>query len=393
MFCPRCGNPITPGKRFCGRCGAKIEAAPDLPEAEKSAGPEERKEVFSPSVFPLRPEENAPAPSAETPIAPRAAASAEAPVQKKKKSNAGRIVLSVFLAVLFAVSLLLSSVLTVIRVSFSKEGVEECVDSLDLASLELPLGVYGDRVKLSRYLYDELKNQVKDLTQEKIETFLSLPALKNALKDGIEVYRGYLIDGKDTNGLTSDFIVEYLLSHEKELEEAILSSGLAASAEDLHLDRESLEKNIRKEIGESLTIDRLIYGAEKEAGLAAFAVSAFSTVAAWVVVLLLLVFLFLVNRRALRAAVCASGIATGVVGGVLLIGHLASRYWLKIASLSYLKPLYDATLSPRIRTCAIVLLGLFAVAMTVTALLSSPRKKKGKTPSPGEENSISENKE
>lgn len=52
MFCQRCGNSVSPGKKFCGRCGSKIEIDPLASEEEISPlDPDKKSEslhAFSP---------------------------------------------------------------------------------------------------------------------------------------------------------------------------------------------------------------------------------------------------------------------------------------------------------------------------------------------------------
>lgn len=174
MFCSKCGREIVSGYKFCSGCGATVE------------------------------EDTAPQPTKTY----------EASVSKsksKKRKSEGKVVLSVFLAIV----LFFLVVAVILSVGFrrfsSEDAIKEMVECADIANIDIS-EITGERnQELDEFIYDVANEKMPGvLSKQELRDILESRKTKEYIAGIINDSLDYLLTGKGSIEISSDDVIELL---------------------------------------------------------------------------------------------------------------------------------------------------------------------------------------
>lgn len=344
--CAKCGTEIQEGGRFCPKCGSPVEAAPSsaapLNPAPSSAAP---LNTVPSSAAPLNtPPSNADAAPAFAGSMPAAQTVAggevqqQAPVlteskKKGKKLTAGSVILSIFISLLLIVLGTGTSVLFIIRLGLGKTAIESAVNKVDFAEMQTS-ALSGSRDKnetLPELIYDNISSNFRSHMPDRkeaikaIEDFLEEDFIQEFVAAKTSDYVTDMLQGTGDGKIEVEEIMDLLEDHRRDLNKLIQTDYKLTDRdfEDIayHLTRNvDLDDYAVSELREENSVLDMIkwIGSILVLGLLLG------------VCVLLIVVLFLVNRRFRRTMVylgvsfvligildCVAGVMLGMLSGML----------------------------------------------------------------------------
>ncbi len=222
MYCKNCGNKLEDGSIFCGKCGYAISSAAFAAEEQASNEHNLRDTDTIEETIPI--EVDCAAESAIssqdseiaslTPSLTTQTTESNRSKSKKKHSHKQGIVsciVSVLLCILLIGALFVSTLITVIRVSLSEDNCNEWINELELDEIEIPYedGDYRSvTVLLQKWL--RIYGNQDYLSKSAVKSILNNSRTKRFVKNIVEDYRAFLLEGKSGEGLSIDEFVSFV---------------------------------------------------------------------------------------------------------------------------------------------------------------------------------------
>lgn len=289
------------------------------------------------------------------------------------RGNVGRVILSILLSLVLLVSLLASTLVTVLRASVSDDNLAEVISNIRFSGLKLgglgerksartrvaersaavrqsavagSLGVAvrsdtphtaslmsfddlegidlddlptDDMDDLADYLYDMTRDQPgwEDVKKENIEEALDHPLVDEFLTEMATDYTAVIVKGEDGEGkgLTPDKVTDFVMEHEEEIQQIVEDAGYKG---EFKLDEEKIRTSIADSIGDTYAPENIARDYSEAVTAFRLVVSLPVIIVLWFITALLVVLIFVVNKRRLSAVLSCVGIPALIVGLVYL---------------------------------------------------------------------------
>ena len=325
-YCQHCGTKLTDADRFCFNCGAPAvsepvqQEFPEEPVQEETQQPQTSQEqTFQHQSWQIPAQEQ----SATPPVQPWKPEPAPAQPKPLPRRKGGTIFLSVLVGIL-AASLLLGACFTfILRTGLTKENVNSTLQRIDLEEIPAKdlFGSEAGSKSLAKWICQELNevipeamnisySQWEDITPRELRELLEKTSLLEFASECAEEIAGELFwdDGKFS--LDEDDIADFYKDNRKYLEKefpvSLNNNGLRLAA------RQTLRVIGTDEISLSDLDISLREGLE----LAGVALSLGLIACAVVFVILMIVQIFVINRKYPLSAIHDAGVVL-VVGTIL----------------------------------------------------------------------------
>lgn len=225
LKCTQCGTEIQPGGRFCPKCGCAISTEQGIQVTGMTQG-----------------------------VADSCSVQTVAPVQsegeKKKKSSAVSVILSIFVSLLLILLGTAASAVFIVRLGLMPSAIENAVSEVEFAELKTGAlsGSGNKRETLPELIYDSLSPQIqlqmidRDTAIEAIEDIMEEDFVQEFVAEKVNDYVTDILMDSGDGEIKVDEVVSFLKDNKKDLE-GLLNDTYHFSDADFEAVEEYLTEN------------------------------------------------------------------------------------------------------------------------------------------------------
>lgn len=378
MLCPNCGAQLSDGMLFCPECGSPVgssqftEAIPVSQYAQAPAEPQ----AWPRSQMPLDWEQSQPQePAWEQ---PQQTPAEKAPKKKieHKRPGAGVIVLCIFLCLLLFLSGFYAAILGTIRLTLTRDNIEAMVEEYDADEITMPGTEDGEVVSLAEFIEEIGGTDFKKdygFSRRALEKLLDKSYLRDFISDTAAGYADNLLRGKRASYLSRESVLEFFEDHDKDIFETVDYSFLgraSAYGGELYYDKtkpinteevDAVFEQIGLEEDEEASWKWIGKQTGVDFSLISTLLSIFVLIGAIALAVILIVLIFLANKKTPYSAFTFTGVTCMILGGLLTLAGGAGLVYSAISKIT----LFKIALNP----FALRLLIVGAVILLVGVLL------------------------
>lgn len=223
MYCSKCGSLIKEGQIFCSSCGAPAAQKTTDNFIEEDFVPEVALDQdmtlqMEDSVQPVMQPSAPPQPGAQSQQGKKTKKNKPEKTKNPKKKSAGKIVLSVLLGMILFILVSAMVLLVGVRKFSSKEKIEEMVEHVDLADIDIS-DITGERhQQLAEFIYEIADESMPGaLSRAELRRILRSSETKEYIAGVVEDSFRYILTGKGRILIGSDDIIELIRDNDVEL--------------------------------------------------------------------------------------------------------------------------------------------------------------------------------
>ena len=249
---------------------------------------------------------------------------------KNKKVPGGAVAGSVVISLLIAVMLAYTAFIFVVNRIFTENFIRETISNVRIEQIEIPITVDGKTYNnISEVVVDKLNENNEDVqvTDEDVQKFFDESGIDDILSEKLNMGLDAIMNGEEATLLTKQEIMDFVEENEELVEETL---KVEITEEHKAKLEEELEENDIEEVFTTKTITNTIY--ETELNPIAVVIKGFRTffsvgmiVGGYIVVVLLWVGIFFLNKRQAWYAGPYFGIPAIVVGAEISVTALTVK--------------------------------------------------------------------
>ncbi len=249
---------------------------------------------------------------------------------KNKRVHGGAIAGSVIIAIIITMILFSETFILVVNRIFTSKFIAETISNVRFEEIEIPVEVNGRTYdSISDAVVGEIQesNPEADIAIEDVETFFEESGVSDLLGEKMSLAIDAIMNNEETAILTNEEIMQFVEDNEQLVEDTF---DIEITEEDKKQLETELEESRIEEIFTTQTITSTIYETEENPLMDIVKVmkTFFSTtllIVGYVVVVVLFVGLFFLNKRQLWYAGPYIGIPAIVVGAGVLVTALGVK--------------------------------------------------------------------